>query len=326
MSRTYDVLAIGHAIVDVLAEVPDSFLQQHAFIKGSMKLIDQPTAHTLYQAMPAAIETSGGSASNTIALLAALGGKGAFIGVVAPDQLGEIFTHDLHAWQVAYTPPPRTEISMTGRCLVAITPDAQRSMATYLGAAATLCPEDISETIIANTATVYIEGYLWDTAQAKAALKQTIDLCHKHNTRIAFSLSDPFCVERHHPELLNLIQHHIDILFCNEAEAAALCHQSNKEKNLRDLGKYCQQVILTCGAQGAMAIENGSILSSPAVPSGPVMDTTGAGDAFAAGYLYANSQQRPLAERLLWGNTIAGKIIAQIGARPNRPVATPVLS
>lgn len=314
----FDLLAIGNAIVDVIAFVDDNFVGAE---KGSMRLIDSDEAVALYSKLPPSTEQSGGSAANTAAGFAHMGGKAAFIGKVKNDQLGEIFRHDLRSTGVVFDTPAYEEGLPTARCLILVTPDAERTMNTYLGSAAKLTKSDIDEAMIANSAIIYVEGYLWDDEDTKNALRYAISLAKKHQKKVAFTLSDKFCVDRHKNDFLELIKD-INILFANEAEFSELFDidlANNPDSPLEVQNIYhkssCEIMVITRSEKGAIAISDSKIFESPAHDVKNLVDTTGAGDLFASGFLYEFSQNSDIKKCLEMGNIAAAKIIQQIGAR-----------
>lgn len=313
----FDVVAIGNAIVDVLANMDDDFLARHNMPKGVMTLIDAPLAEQLYGHLSKnSIECSGGSAANTAVGIAAMGGKPAFIGKVAADKLGEIFRQDITKSGVHFTTPCLQNEKPTARCMVIVSPDAQRTMNTYLGACAKLSRKDIDEELIRQTKIVYMEGYLWDRDEAKDALSYAVELAHKHKRKVSLSLSDPFCVNRHRESFLELIKRGVDIVFCNEDEILALFNTADVEEAFEKSKSLCDVVVITRGARGAVAITGDKRYEIPAEPINRVIDTTGAGDLFAAGFLTGYAAERSILECLQMGALAAAEIISHYGARP----------
>ncbi len=312
----FDVAAVGNAIVDVLAKVEDSFLQKHALKKGGMTLIDEHMAEKIYNDMPQSTEKSGGSAANTIAGIVSLGGSAAFIGKVKQDKLGQIFTHDLKSMGVHYTTKPSQNGLSTARCLVAITPDAQRTMATFLGATREISRDDIDEEIIENAKVTYLEGYLWDEQHAKDAMREAVRLATKHGREIALSLSDSFCVTRHKEELLELITRNVDVLFANEAEIKELFGVDNVIDAAKQLSDICKVSAITLGSKGSVVISDGDVYIVQAGKGLKVVDTTGAGDLYASGFLFGYTQGYSLDECGRIATIAASEIIQHIGARP----------
>ncbi|MCM8732273.1 adenosine kinase [Hephaestia sp. GCM10023244] len=312
----FDVLAIGNAIVDVLANTTDGFLAAHGMVKGGMALIDEASAQQLYEAMGAGVEVSGGSAGNTIAGVAAFGGRGAFIGKVRDDTLGDIYRHDLRSLGVAFDTPSTRSGAATARCLIAVTPDAERTMSTYLGACTGLDEDDIDEALIASAAILYLEGYLFDQPPAKAAFRKAAAAARAAGRKVALTLSDSFCVDRHHGEFLELIDGHIDILFANEDEIRALYGVDDVIEAARRAADHVEIVTVTRGAAGALLIGPEGTVEVPSSAVATVVDTTGAGDLYAAGVLYGLSRGYTLAECGRLGCAAAGEVISHFGARP----------
>lgn len=315
----FDVVAIGNAMVDVLANMDDDFLARHNMPKGMMTLIDADLAERIYgHIADNGVECSGGSAANTAVGIAAMGGKPAFIGKVADDRLGEVFREDITKSGVHFTTPCLENERPTARCMVIVSPDAQRTMNTYLGACSKLSRKDIDEELIRRTKIVYMEGYLWDRPEAKDALAYAVELAHKHNRKVSLSLSDPFCVNRHRDSFMQLIKNGIDILFCNEDEIKSLFDTDDAETAFEKCKTLCETVVVTRGAKGAVAICGDKRYEIPAEPINRVIDTTGAGDLFAAGYLTGLAQNRPVSECLQMGAVAAAEIISHYGARPEQ--------
>lgn len=311
----YDVTAIGNAIVDVLAHAEDKFLVEQKLAKGAMSLIDPPTADRLYGLMNAGVEASGGSAANTIAGLAGLGGKGAFIGKVANDKLGEAFSHDIRAAGVAFDTPMLLDGATTARCLIFVTPDAQRTMQTFLGACVELGPEDVEEDKIKNSQVVYLEGYLFDPPRAKEAFFKAAKIAKIAGTKVSLSLSDAFCVGRYRAEFLDFIKNHVDILFANETEIMSLFEVDTFDKALQQIRGHCEIAALTRSEKGSVIVKGSEVHVVDAEKGVKVIDTTGAGDAYAAGFLYAYTQGKSLAQAGKLGGMLAAEIISHYGAR-----------
>lgn len=284
--------------------------------KGAMTLIDEPRAVELYSEMGPGIETSGGSAANTMAGFASFGGKGGFIGKVASDSLGKTFQHDIRAQGVTFTTIPLALGAPTGRCLILVTPDAQRTMNTFLGASVELNEEDIDEKLIASAQVTYLEGYLFDREQAKKAFVRAADAAHDANQRVALSLSDPFCVDRHRNDFRKLVENHIDILFANEDEIKSLYQVKSFEEAAAAVNDKCEIAVLTRSEKGAVILNNGEQIVVPAAPVSKVIDTTGAGDQFAAGFLYGFTEKMPLEKCAKLGAAAAAEVIGHIGPRP----------
>ena len=313
----YDVIAIGNAIVDVMAPCSDADIARLGLAKGGMTLVDTARAHALYEAMGPAREISGGSAANTLAGLAALGAKCAFIGQVADDQLGEVFAHDIRAGGIAYATPARAGDPPTARCLIFVTPDGQRTMNTYLGASQFLPSSQVDEAAIADAAVLYLEGYLWDPEEPRAAMRRAIAAARNAGRKVAFTLSDSFVIARHGDDFRALIEAgEIDILFANEHELAALTGIEEFHEGVTHLGGKVPTVVITRSEKGAYAIAGGEHAEVAAEPVAQVVDTTGAGDLFAAGFLFGLARGRALAECLKLGAICAAEIISHYGARP----------
>ncbi|QNM81748.1 adenosine kinase [Sphingomonas sabuli] len=320
--KTIDVLAIGNAIVDVIADGDDDFLARHGMAKGGMQLIDAEAAEQLYAAMGSGRETSGGSAANTVAGLAALGLKAAFVGQLGDDDLGKIFTHDIRSLGVTFDTPPRGDTGPTARCLILVTPDAQRTMNTFLGAAQHLDRGAIDADAIARARILYLEGYLWDPEEPRAAMEEAIRHARAAGTKVAFTLSDGFVVERHRDGFLKLIDEgKIDILFANEQEFLHLAGASDLDAALESFAGKVPTLVVTRSEQGAVAISGDEQASVPAEPIERLVDTTGAGDLFAAGFLAGQARGRSLEDSLRLGAIAASEVIQHYGARPERDLA-----
>jgi sugar/nucleoside kinase (ribokinase family) len=317
---TLDVVTVGSAIVDVLAHSDDAFIASHGLVKGTMGLVDHDQSAALYDAMPPGIEISGGSAANTAAGIASLGGAVAFVGKVRDDALGEIFTHDLRSTGVVYTTPPGASGPPTARCLVLITPDAERTMSTYLGTAGEMSAADVDPALVASARITYVEGYLVGLPTTEGALEAAIKAAHAAGRKVALTLSDPAWVALQHDAFKALLPE-VDILLGNELEAFELTGESDVEAALRALTKSCSVVALTRGPAGALASGGDETTSVPAEPVAAVEDTTGAGDLFAAGFLLALARERPLQECLRLGALAAAEVISHIGARPQTSLA-----
>ncbi len=312
----FDVIGVGNAIVDVLSPTEDAFLAEHGLDKGMMTLIDTARARSLYGAMGPAVEVSGGSAANTIAGLASLGGRAAYIGKVRNDQLGGVFAHDIRAAGVDFRTPPATEGAPTARCLIFVTPDAQRTMQTYLGVSVELGPDEIDETAVADAGITYLEGYLFDPPEAKKAFVKAAEIAHRAKRKVALTLSDPFCVDRHRAAFLHLISGHVDILFANEAEIIALFEVDDFDEAQRQVRGHCEIAALTRGDKGSVIVAGDDVHVVPAQPVDRVVDTTGAGDLYAAGVLYGLSRRRSLTDCARIGGLAAAEVIGHYGARP----------
>jgi sugar/nucleoside kinase (ribokinase family) len=316
MAALYDVAAIGNAIVDVLASADDAFLEREGLAKGAMMLIDEARAHELYGRMAAGVEASGGSAANTIAGVASLGARGHFVGKVAADPLGEIFAHDIRAIGADFHTSPLTDGPATARCLINITPDGERTMCTFLGAAVRLTAHDVAAEPIAQSEILYLEGYLFDPPVARAAFAKAAHIARAAGRRIALSLSDAFVVERHRAALLDFIDAEVDILFANETEAGALFETENFDTAMAGLRGRVAIAAVTRGAAGAAIVNGAETIHVPAEPVVKVVDTTGAGDQYAAGFMVGLAAGRPLADCSHLGAIAAAEVISHFGPRP----------
>ena len=319
-TAAFDVLGIGNAIVDVIARADDRFLSKHDLTKGSMMLIDEARADALYAAMGSGVEVSGGSCGNTMAGIASFGGKGAYIGKVRNDQLGQVFGHDIKAIGVSFATPPATSGPATARCLISVTPDAQRTMSTYLGACTGLGPADIDTRLVASAQVTYVEGYLWDAPEAKKAVLKAFDAAHAAGRKVSITLSDSFCVGRYRAEFRDLIRNQVDILFGNESEITSLYEVNSFEEALEMARKEAKIAALTRSEQGSVVIKGSETHAVPAAPVAKVVDTTGAGDLYAAGFLFGFTHGKPLAECARLGGIAAAEIISHVGARPETPL------
>jgi sugar/nucleoside kinase (ribokinase family) len=317
----YDVIGIGNAIVDVLVQTEDTFLTAHALEKGAMTLVEGERSAELYAAMPPGIEMSGGSAANTMAGFASLGGRGAYIGKVRDDQLGDVFRHDIRAAGVHFETPPLTAGPASGRCLIFVTPDAQRTMQTYLGASVELTADDVPEALIASGQITYLEGYLWDRPTAKAAFIRAAELAHAAGRQVALTLSDSFCVERHRASFLDLVSDHIDVLFANEREIKSLYETDDFDAALQRARDCCATVALTRSEHGSVVAGGGEVCVVAAAPVERVIDTTGAGDLYAAGFLFGLTHGRDLAACGRIASLCAAEVISHVGARPQASLA-----
>lgn len=313
-----DVLAIGDAMVDVIASADDSFLQEERLVKGSMQVLDAEGARRLYAQMSQARETSGGSAANTMAGVAALGGRAGFIGQVADDQLGEIFTHDIRAQGVEFLTPPISGGEPTGRCLILVTPDAQRTMNTFRGAAHQLTSAAIDPDQIRSSAILYLEAYLWRSEGPRAAMNEAMDIAHSARRKVAFTLSDIACIGPHRAEMMHMLERGaIDLLFANDAEIRVLADVDDRDQAIARLQDLVPLIVVTCGEDGALAVEQREVSRVPIARIGRgVVDTTGAGDLFAAGFLVGFSRGRSIEESLRMGSIAAAEVISHFGARP----------
>ena len=329
-AHSFDVCAIGNALVDVIAEADENFLHAHKIAKGAMTLVDAERAAELYDVIGPAVQMSGGSAGNTVAGIASLGGKPAYMGKVKADQLGAIFRHDMHALGVHFATPPAPERRQaiapvpidrragapTGRCLILVTPDAQRSMSTYLGAAVEFGPEDIQPEIIAHSQVTYLEGYLFDPPPAKEAFHRAAKIAHESKHLLSLTLSDVFCVERHRAEFIELVKNDVDILFANQNELLALYQTKDLDTAVAEARKHCKIAVTTRSEKGAIIAAGQDTIEIPAEPVHKVIDTTGAGDLFAAGFLFGYTQKRSLDQCARIGAVCAAEVISHYGPRP----------
>jgi sugar/nucleoside kinase (ribokinase family) len=325
-AKSLDVVAIGNAIVDVLTHTDEAFLEAHGMVKGAMMLIDEDAAQRIYAAMGPAIEASGGSAGNTAAGIASLGGRVGYVGRVRDDQLGEVYAHDIRSIGVDYRTPAATDGPATARCFIFITPDAQRTMNTFLGASSLLTPADVDEAFVATAEIVYCEGYLWDLPDAKAALTKGMEAGRAAGAKVAFTLSDSFCVDRHRDEFRALAESHVDILFANEAEILSLYEVDTFEEAAARVAGHCEIACLTRSEKGSVVITaDGERIEVPAHPT-DVVDTTGAGDLYAAGFLYGLTHGHSLTDSARIASLAAAEVISHVGPRPEIDLAALVSS
>ena len=316
--RDIDVLGIGNAIVDVLAESDDNFLTTHNLVKGSMSIINHSDAENIYNLIKPGMKASGGSAANTLASLASLGIKCGFIGKVSDDELGNFFTEDIKSAGVVFNPKIDPESAPTARCLISVTPDAERTMQTFLGACVDLSPDDIDEEVISRAKILYLEGYLFDPTEAQNAFKKAAKISKQNNGRVALSLSDSFCVDRHRGAFLNFIREYVSILFANEDEIKSLYQVDEFESAAKQALIDCEIAVLTRGSKGSVVIAEGQHLKLKPETVNNVIDTTGAGDAYAAGFLFGlvNGKTPEICGQL--GGIIAAEIISDYGARAKK--------
>lgn len=317
----FDVVGIGNAIVDIIGRCSEAFLAEHNVAKGSMRLIEADTVTSLYAAMGPAIEVSGGSGANTIFGVASFGGRAAFIGKVADDDFGRIFAHDIRAAGVAYDTPPSKGSTPTARCLILVTPDGERTMNTYLGVSPELDKGEVDADVIRDSAVVYLEGYLFDRPAAKAAFRQAADIATKANRRVALTLSDSFCVDRHRAEFLDLIRTKVDILFANESEIMSLYQVAQFDEAARRARHDTEFAVLTRSSKGSVILSGDKATTIAPEPVKAVVDATGAGDLYAAGFLYGLSTGRPIEVCGRLGSLAAAEVISHLGARPQIPLA-----
>jgi sugar/nucleoside kinase (ribokinase family) len=316
MNKNYDVVGIGNAIVDVLVQADDDLLDNFELTKGTMALVDAAQAERLYASVGPGLETSGGSAANTLAGVAQLGGRAGFIGRVRNDQLGGIFTHDIRSVGARFETPAATEGPSTARCLILVTPDAQRTMCTYLGASVGLDPADLDLEMVAQAKVLYLEGYLWDSDEAKAAFIAAAEVARAHGGEVALSLSDAFCVERHRESFQELVDGHVDILFANEMEITALYKANSFEEAADQVRGRCKLAALTRSELGSVVLNGAGTHSVAPFQLGPLLDTTGAGDLYAAGFLHAYTQGQDAEACGRLGSLCAGQVVTQLGPRP----------
>jgi sugar/nucleoside kinase (ribokinase family) len=315
----YDVLCIGNAIVDIIAQCDEAFLADNGIIKGAMNLIDAERAELLYRRMGPALEASGGSAGNTAAGIASLGGRSAYFGKVSKDHLGDIFTHDIQAQGVAFDTKPLIGMPPTARSMIFVTPDGERSMNTYLGACVELGPEDVEADKAAGAAVTYFEGYLWDPPRAKEAIRLTAQHAHAAGRQVSMSLSDSFCVDRYRGEFLELMRSRtVDIIFANSHEIKSLYQTSSFDEALAQIRKDCRIAAVTRSEKGSVIVNGDDTFVIEATRINELVDTTGAGDLYAAGFLHGYTQGRDLKTCGDLGSLAAGLVIQQIGPRPRQ--------
>jgi len=313
----FEVLGIGNAIVDVIAKAEDDFIVREKLIKGSMRLIETSEAERLYGLMGQAIQTSGGCAGNTAAGVASFGGRAAFIGKVADDALGQVYRHDMRALGIHFPTQPLIDSYPTARSMILITPDGERTMNTYLGASQQLSPSDIDQATVAAARITYLEGYLWDPPLAKDAFRKAAAIAHEASRQVALTLSDSFCVDRYREEFFGLIRDgSVDIIFANSAEVHSLYQTADFDTALKQLREDARLAAVTAGGDGAFVVSRDAIELVPAHPVESLVDTTGAGDLFAAGFLYALARRLPHATCAAFGHLAAAEVISHIGPRP----------
>ncbi len=317
----FHVVGIGNAIVDVLAQTEDAFLEENGLTKGAMTIINTETAENLYSKMGSAMEVSGGSAANTIAGLAALGGQGAFVGKIQGDQLGDVFSHDIRAIGVHFETQSGRTRTPTARSFIFVTPDAERTMQTYLGACVELGPDDIDPELISKSAVTYLEGYLWDPPSAKEAFLKAAKAAEAAGRKVSLSLSDPFCVDRHRDEFVDLINNHVDILFANEDEIKSLYQVESFNEALQHVRGHCDVAALTRSEKGSVVVAGDKMHVVDAEKVDKVVDTTGAGDAYAAGFLYGYTHEKDLDTCARIGGIAAAESVSHYGARPEADLA-----
>ena len=322
----FGVVALGNAIVDVIVQTKDEFLVDNEIEKGVMTLIGADQAEALYDQVVAETEMSGGSAANTIAGLASMGGRGAFIGKVRNDELGAIFRRDIRSLGVRFDTPPATSGAGTARCLVLVTDDAERTMNTYLGACVGLETKDVDVDLIRAAQVTYLEGYLWDPPSAKSAFRKAMQIAHGARRLVALTLSDPFCVDRYRTEFVQLVAESVDILFANEKEIISLYEAKDLEDAVRQVRGHCKVAALTLGARGSIVLSGSQVHVVDPAPVDRLVDTTGAGDLYAAGFLFGYTAGHDLAICGAYGSKAAAEVISHYGARPNTPLIDLVVS
>jgi sugar/nucleoside kinase (ribokinase family) len=316
-----DVLGIGNAIVDVLAHCEDAFLESEGLVKGSMNLIEVAQSDGLYERMGPGVEVSGGAAANSMAGIASFGGRAAYIGKIRDDQLGAVFAHDIRAAGVHFDTPVAPDGPPTARSLILVTPDAHRTMSTYLGAAVELGPEDVDTDLVARCSVTYLEGYLWDKPRAKDAFRVAMAAARAAGRRVSLTLSDSFCVERHRDEFNALIDDQVDILFANREEILSLTQTRDLRKAVAAVRGRSELVVVTLSERGSMVVTAEDTVEVPAAPVERLVDTTGAGDLYAAGFLHGFTTGRSLAECAALGSLAAAEVISHLGARPQTDLA-----
>jgi len=315
MDRSFDVVCIGHPIVDVLASATDDLPGAHGMEKGTMSLIDEARAEALYNDMGPSIESSGGSAANTAAGVAALGGTALFLGKVRDDILGGVFTHDIRAAGVEYNSPPATSGPGTGRSLIMVTPDAERTMGTFLGAGEVLLPDEVDHVVLTRAGIVYVEGYMVGLRESEWTINKAAAAAHVAGVRFALSLSDTYWVEEH-AATFGALMDDVDVLFCDEHEARAFSGEQDLDAAIADLAFRVDVLAVTLGPEGSIVTQNGTSIKVPAHPAPIVVDTTGAGDLYVAGFLYGLSHDMDPVDCARLGSLAAAEVISHFGARP----------
>jgi sugar/nucleoside kinase (ribokinase family) len=309
-------VGIGNALVDVIAPAEEDFLEKFDLVKGSMTLIETERAVELYGALDRAVEMSGGSAANTVCGVASLGGRAAYIGKVNGDDLGDVFGHDMRALGVTFHRAEGDHGTPTGRCVIVVTPDAQRTMNTYLGVSSLLCVDDLDETVIADSSVLYMEGYLFDRDDAKAAFRRAAEVAHAHDRMVSLTLSDSFCVDRHRDDFRSLVHERVDLLFGNHDELLSLYELDSFDDAVAALRDECEFAVITVGADGCVIVTPDELVRVPAQPVEKVIDTTGAGDLFAAGFLHGWTSGLDLETCGRYGAIAAAEVISHVGPRP----------
>jgi len=309
-------VGVGNALVDVIAHASDDFLSRYDLTKGSMTLVETERAVELYGGLSGAVEMSGGSAANTVVGVASFGGSAAYIGKVDNDDLGQVFGHDMRAVGVGFIGGGNAQEIPTGRCIIVVTPDAERTMNTYLGVSSTLSTADLDESVIADGQVLYMEGYLFDRDEAKAAFRRAADVAHEHGRTVALTLSDSFCVDRHRDDFRELVENSVDLLFGNEDELLSLYEVESFDDAIAALRADCSIAAITRGADGCVIVTAEELITVAAVPVAKVVDTTGAGDLFAAGFMFGYTNGADLAECGRLGSVAAAEVISHVGPRP----------
>lgn len=318
---TYDIVGIGNAIVDVISREAEEFIAEHGLVRGAMTLVDAERSDALYAAMAPAIETSGGSVANTMAGVASFGGRAGYIGKIRDDQLGGVFSHDIGAVGVDYAVVPASAGPPTARCLIVVTPDAARTMSTFLGISGYLHPDDIDVEFVKSASILFCEGYIWDIPITKQAIRKAIEASREAGRRVSFTLSDTFCVERHFDEWHELLNGSIDVLFGNEAELAVLFENEDFDVAVERVQGLCEVACLTRSEKGSVIVTPDEVIEVAPVPVPEVVDTTGAGDLYAAGFLYGLSIDADLRTCGLLASRAASEVISHVGARPLVPLS-----
>jgi sugar/nucleoside kinase (ribokinase family) len=320
------VVGIGNALVDVIAHADDAFIERHDLVKGSMTLVDTERALHIYRALGGAVEMSGGSAANTMCGIASFGGRAAYIGKVSDDELGQVFGHDLRAVGVQFRPGQRDIATPTGRCIIVVTPDAERTMNTYLGISSFLHPDDIDVETVAAGAVLYMEGYLFDRDEAKAAFRHAAQVAHAHDRLVSLTLSDSFCVDRHRTDFRALVTDEVDLLFGNEHEVMSLYEVDTLDAAISAVQRDCDLAVVTTGPEGCLVVTPDGVMREPAEPVERVLDTTGAGDLFASGFLFGYTRSMSLSRCARLGSIAAAEVISHVGPRPLVPLTSLVPS
>ena len=312
----FDVVGIGNALVDIISHVEDAFIEQHGLVKGSMTLVDTDRALHLHRNLGTSVEMSGGSAANTVCGVASLGGRAAYIGKVSDDDLGGAFGHDLLAVGVRFAPGGPADGVPTGRCIIAVTDDAERTMNTYLGASSLLTPGDVDTEVVAAARVLYMEGYLYDRPEAKEAFRHAARASHEAGRLVSLTLSDSFCVDRHRDDFRALVTDEVDLLFGNSDELVALYETENLDEAVEAVRGDCRLAAITLGARGSIVVTPDDVVEVPAIGVSHVVDTTGAGDLYAAGFLFAHTRGDRLADCARIGAIAAAEVIGHVGPRP----------